>query len=112
MLVLVHPVGAALSIDMLGLAPNELAWGSLWSITPVVVTLIMMLVVTREGYSKEGWKSLGLHRPGLSVWWIAFGVAFLMSLIASIVVWATPPASFVSPDGGLEIGRASCRERV
>ena len=100
-LVLVLAVGAASSINVLGLGSNELAWGSLWSITPVVATVIMLLVVTREGYSKEGWKSLGLHRPGLSVWWIAFGVTFLMSLAASVVVWATPLASFVLPEGGL-----------
>jgi hypothetical protein len=87
-LVLLLAVGAALSINMLGLASNEIVWGSVWSITPVVATLIMLLVVTREGYSEEGWKSLGLHRLGLSVWWIAIGLTFLMSLIASIIVWA------------------------
>src|ERR671917_91862 len=101
MLVIVLAVGAALSINVLGLASNELAWGSLWSITPFVATVIMLLVVTREGYSKEAWKSLGLHRLGLSVWWIAFGATFLMSLAASVVVWATPLASFVLPEGGL-----------
>jgi membrane protease YdiL (CAAX protease family) len=71
------------------------------SITPLVATLIMLLVVTREGYSREGWKSLGLHRLGLNVWWIAIGLTFLMSLIASIIVWATPLASFVLPEGGI-----------
>jgi uncharacterized protein len=100
-LVLLLAVGAALSINMLGLASSELMWGSLWSITPVVAVLIMLLVVTREGYSRVGWKSLGLHRLGLSVWWIAIGLTFLMSLIASIIVWATPLASFVLPEGGI-----------
>jgi len=61
----------------------------------------MLLVVTREGYSKEGWKSLGLHRLGLSVWWIAFGVTLLITVAASAIVWATPLASFVVPEGGL-----------
>jgi uncharacterized protein len=100
-LVLCLAVGAALSINMLGLGSNELMWGTLWSITPVVATLIMLLVVTREGYSREGWKSLGLHRLGLSVWWIAIGLTFLMSLIASIIVWATPLASFILPESGI-----------
>jgi hypothetical protein len=68
-----------------------------------VATLIMPLVVTRDGYSREGWKSLGLHRLGLNVWWIAFGMIFLASLVASIVVWATPLASFVLPEGGIYI---------
>ena len=100
-LVLSLAVVAALSINLLGLASSELMWGSLWSITPVVATLIMLLVVTRDGYSREGWKSLGLHRLGLNVWWIAFGLTFLMSLIASIIVWATPLASFVLPESGI-----------
>ena len=54
-----------------------------------------------EGYSKEGWKSLGLHRLGLNVWWIAFGVTLLITVAASAVVWATPLASFVVPEGGI-----------
>ncbi len=56
---------------MLDLGSNMLMWASVWAITPVVATLIMLLVVTRDGYSREGWKSLGLHRLGLNVWWIA-----------------------------------------
>jgi membrane protease YdiL (CAAX protease family) len=73
----------------------------LWMCTPTVATLIMLLVVTREGYSKEGWKSLGLHRLGLNVWWIAFGVTLLITVAASAIVWATPLASFVMPEGGI-----------
>ena len=61
----------------------------------------MLLVVTRDGYSREGWKSLGLHRLGLSVWWIAFGVTLLITIAASAVVWATPLASLALPEGGL-----------
>ncbi len=74
---------------------------SLWSITPTVAALIMLLVVTRDGYSREGWKSLGLHRLGLNVWWIAFGGTLLITVAASAVVWATPLASFVVPEGGI-----------
>jgi uncharacterized protein len=69
--------------------------------TPTVATLVMLLAVTREGYSKEGWKSLGLHRLGLNVWWIAFGVTLFITVAASAVVWATPLASFVLPEGGI-----------
>jgi membrane protease YdiL (CAAX protease family) len=74
---------------------------SVWSITPTLATLIMLLVVTQDGYSKEVWKSLGLHRLGLSVWWIAFGVTLLITIAASAVVWSTPLASFALPEGGL-----------
>src|SRR3712207_822875 len=134
-LVLCMSVGTALLIRFLGLSPGPGMW-SLWSITPTVATLIMLLMVTREGYSKEGWKSLGLHRLGLNVWWIAIGGTLLITVAASAIVWATPLASFVVPEDGIidpilgflimvalfaltfvlgeeiEIGRASCRERV
>jgi membrane protease YdiL (CAAX protease family) len=103
-LVLCLAVGDALLLRVLDLSQNTLTGtlglGALWMCTPTVATLIMLLVVTREGYSKEGWKSLGLHRLGLSVWWIAFGVTLLVTVVASAIVWATPLASFVLPEGG------------
>jgi membrane protease YdiL (CAAX protease family) len=93
-------VGAALLIRFLDLTPSMGMW-ILWSITPTAAALIMLLVVTRDGYSREGWKSLGLHRLGLSVWWIAFGGTLLITVAASAVVWATPLASFIMPVGGI-----------
>jgi uncharacterized protein len=99
-LVLCMAVGAALLIRMLGLTPGY-AMFALWMSTPTVATLVMLLVVTREGYSKEGWKSLGLHRLGLNVWWIAFGATLLITVAASAVVWATPLASFTMPESGI-----------
>src|SRR3712207_6653567 len=92
--------GVALLIRFLELSPNMGMW-VLWSCTPTVAALIMLLVVSREGYTKEGWKVLGLHRLGLSVWWIAFGLTLLITVAASAIVWATPLASFVAPEGGI-----------
>src|SRR5215207_4584997 len=99
-LVLCLSVGAALLIRFLEL-PQGYVMFTIWSFTPTVAALIMLLVVTREGYSKEGWKSLGLHRLGLNVWWIAFGVTLLITVAASAIVWSTPLASFVVPEGGI-----------
>ena len=99
-LVLCMAVGAALLIRILEIPPG-FAMFALWMSTPTVATLIMLLVVTREGYSREGWKSLGLHRFGLNVWWIAFGLTLLITVAASAIVWATPLASFVVPEGGI-----------
>ena len=99
-LVLVLATGVALTIRLLELSPNLGMW-ILWSCTPTVTALIMLLVVTREGYSKDGWKVLGLHRLGLRVWWIAFGLTLLITVAASAVVWATPLASFVVPQNGI-----------
>src|SRR5215211_6230345 len=99
-LVLCLSLGAALVIRFLELPPGLAMW-TLWSITPTVAALLMLLVVTRDGYSREGWKSLGLHRLGLSVWWIAFGATLLITVAASAIVWATPLASFIMPEGGI-----------
>ena len=99
-LVLCLSLGAALVIRFLELPPGLAMW-TLWSITPTVAALIMLLVVTRDGYSKGGWQSLGLHRLGLNVWWIAFGATLLITVAASAVVWATPLASFTMPEGGI-----------
>jgi hypothetical protein len=52
-LVLIMATGVALLIRLLELAPSAGMW-VLWSCTPTVATLIMLLVVTREGYSREG----------------------------------------------------------
>jgi membrane protease YdiL (CAAX protease family) len=99
-LVLLLALGAALLIATLGITPGLGMW-VLWSITPTVAALAMLLVVTREGYSWDDWKVLGLHRPGLSAWWIAFGGTLLITVAASAVVWATPLASFIVPEGGI-----------
>jgi len=100
-LVLVLAVAAALVINATGLDSNLFAWGAVWSITPVLATVIMLLVVTREGYSREGWKSLALHRLGLRVWWIAFFGTFWITVVATAAVWATPLASVTTPTGGV-----------
>ena len=99
-LVLFMATGVAMLIRILDLTGGMGMW-VLWSSTPTVAALIMLLIVTREGYSREGWKVLGLHRLGLSVWWIAFGVVLLITVAASAIVWATPLASFVMPEGGI-----------
>jgi uncharacterized protein len=99
-LVLLMATGVALTIRFLEFAPNAGMW-VLWSCTPTVAALLMLLVVTREGYSREGWRVLGLHRLGLNVWWIAFGLTLLITVAASAVVWATPLASFVAPEDGI-----------
>jgi membrane protease YdiL (CAAX protease family) len=99
-LVLIMATGVALAIRIFELTPGAGMW-VLWSCTPTVMALLMLLVLTREGYSREGWKVLGLHRLGLGVWWIAFGLTLLITVAASAIVWATPLASFVVPEDGI-----------
>ena len=99
-LVLILAVAAALAINALGLASNEFAWGAVWSITPALATVIMLLVVTRDGYTRKGWRSLGLGRLGLRMWPIAFFGTLAITVAATATVWATPLASVTVPAGG------------
>src|SRR5215208_7093252 len=70
----------------------------LYMTTPTLAVLIMLLVVTPDGYTREGWKVLGLHRLGLKAWSIAFLAPLLVGVVATAIVWATPLAKFVMPD--------------
>jgi membrane protease YdiL (CAAX protease family) len=78
---------------------------------PTVATLLMLLVVTPDGYSRAGWATLGLHRPGLKVWPVAVLGPLLVLGAAYGLVWSTGIAAFVPPAGldaaGWVVGLAS-----
>ena len=84
-LVLLMALVAALVIRALGIT-SGFAGFAFYMGTPAVAVLIMLLVVTRDGYSREGWKSLGLHRLGLKAWWITFLLPLGVSVVATAVV--------------------------
>ena len=42
--------------------------------TPLLSVLVMLIVVTRDGYTRDGRRALGLHRAGLAMWSIALYV--------------------------------------
>jgi uncharacterized protein len=97
-LVLLLALAAALLIRALGITSESLGVGLIYMCTPTLAVLLMLLVITRDGYSREGWKILGLHRLGLKAWWIAFLAPLLVGVVATAIVWATPLAKFVMPD--------------
>jgi membrane protease YdiL (CAAX protease family) len=70
------------------------------TITPVLSVLIMMLVVTRDGYSRAGWATIGLHRlGGLRYWALALlGPVVLMGVLYGLA-WVSPVGQFVVADG-------------
>jgi uncharacterized protein len=70
-LVLLLALAAALLIRLLDITGGFSAV-LLYMSTPTLAVLVMLVVVTRDGYTIEGWKVLGLHRLGLKAWWIAF----------------------------------------
>ena len=66
-LVLLMALVAALVIRALGITSGFVA-AALYTFTPAEAALIMLLIVTRDGFSRESWKVVGLHRLGLNVW--------------------------------------------
>jgi uncharacterized protein len=95
-LVLLMALTVALYVRVLGItSESAAAW---YMFTPTLVMLIMLLIVTRDGYAKEGWKILGLHLLGLKAWWIAILAPVLVGVLATAMVWVTPLAVFVVPD--------------
>ena len=62
--------------------------------------VLTMLIITGNGFSREGWKSLGLHRVGLKGWSVALLLPLGVGVVATAVVWAAPLASFVVPEAG------------
>ena len=75
----------------------------LWTATPVLATLLMMLVITRDGRSKDGWRLLGLHRLGARWWGVAFILSLLVSVVATVLVVLLGFASFVAPDNPFDL---------
>jgi membrane protease YdiL (CAAX protease family) len=94
-------VTAALVIRLADIT-SELAAMTLWMSTPTLAALIMMLVVTKDGWRREGWRILGLRRSRRRTWPLAFGIALAASLAASAAVWASPLAGFYFPNDGVD----------
>ena len=58
-------------------------------LTPLTAVLLMLLVVTREGYTRAGWQVLGLHRRGLRRWGLAVLGPLLVLSCTYGIVWRT-----------------------
>lgn len=71
--------------------------GILNMLTPLLAVLMMLLVVTRDGYGKAGWQGLGLHRAGLRSWGMALGAPLLVLSITYSIVWLTGIGRLVWP---------------
>ncbi len=62
----------------------------------------MMFLITHDGRTRAGLELLGVHRLGVRLWWIAILGSFSISLLASVLAWASPFASFATPDRPLD----------
>jgi membrane protease YdiL (CAAX protease family) len=65
---------------------------------PLAAVSLMLLVFTRDGYSKDGWRALGLHRSGMDQWALALSVPLAVLGLAYGVVWVSGVAAVVIPD--------------
>jgi membrane protease YdiL (CAAX protease family) len=68
-------------------------------LTSIVSVLIMMLIITREGWSKEGWRSLGLFTAGFKGWWAAFLFPAAVLVICNAILIVMGLASLHGPGG-------------
>ncbi|QGQ96552.1 CPBP family intramembrane metalloprotease [Paenibacillus psychroresistens] len=66
-------------------------------ISPMFVALIMMLVITREGYTKAGWKTLGIHKLGLRTWLFALLAPLVILAIGYVIVLGLGTAKLIEP---------------
>src|SRR5205823_8574973 len=66
---------------------------------PAVSVLLMLLVITRDGYSRAGWASLGLHPLGVKAWPLAVLAPLTVLGVAYGIVWASGIATFMPPAG-------------
>lgn len=69
-------------------------------LTPLASVLIMMLLVTRKGWSKEGWRSLGVFTAGLRGWWVAILFPTAVLIVCDAALFASGLASFDMPETG------------
>jgi membrane protease YdiL (CAAX protease family) len=69
--------------------------------TPLFAALLLLLVVTRDGYGKAGWTALGLGHAGFRAWGLALLLPFLILGFGYSVIWLTGIASFALPAGGV-----------
>lgn len=81
------------------LCTTRIAGGLVLAISPLLVTLLMMLVVTRDGWSRDGWRRLGLGRLGLRSWPAALAATAGVSVLAAALVVVTGAARFGTPHG-------------
>lgn len=73
---------------LISLTTARIAGGLILAVSPLLMTLLMMFVLTRDGYSRDGWRAIGITRLGLR-WW---PVTLLATAGVSAIAYATAVA--------------------
>lgn len=94
--------GLVLLLAVLFALLNSPVFLALYMFIPAFATLIMLFVVTGEGYTKSGLAQLGLHRLGLRYWPLAILLPIPVLLAGYWLVWTIDPASYQSFPGGIK----------
>ncbi|MFI1991630.1 lysostaphin resistance A-like protein [Actinoplanes sp. NPDC020271] len=81
------------------LATARVLGGLILALSPLLVTLVMLLVVTRDGWTRDGRRRLGTGRLGLRDWPVALATTAGVSLLAAAGVVVCGSAHFVTPGG-------------
>jgi membrane protease YdiL (CAAX protease family) len=66
-------------------------------LTPLLATVLMLFVLTRDGYAKDGRFSLGLRRSGWRTWGLALLLPLLVLAASYGLAWLTSIAPLVAP---------------
>lgn len=80
--------------------------GSLGEVTPLLtmltpaVAVVVMLVLTREGFGRPALKSLGLTSAGLRGWWLAILAPVAILVVSYAILVATGLATFAVAETG------------
>lgn len=64
---------------------------------PTIATVLMLLVLSRDGYNRNGWAGLGLHRSGIRYWPVAILGPLLVGLFAVAATVLIGQASIAWP---------------
>src|SRR5215212_2686743 len=94
---LFYLIAFGLAVLVAALAPwlGDVSFLSMF--TPMTAVLLMLFVVTREGYTRAGWQTLGLHRLGWRSWALAVLGPLLVLSCTYGLVWSTGIGLFVLP---------------
>jgi uncharacterized protein len=86
-------------VTLARIMPNGEAAAVFAMLTPVLAVLIMQLVVTRDGWRRGGWSSLGLGRLGTRMWPVAVALPLGILLVSESIVRLTGLTAWHLPSG-------------
>ncbi|MGW6425518.1 CPBP family intramembrane glutamic endopeptidase [Nocardia sp. NPDC055053] len=84
---------------VVSLCTANIAEGLILAFSPLLVVLVMLLVLTREGYTRDGWRRLGMGKLGLRYWPLTLIATTGVSVLAAVGVVVSGVASFIAPSG-------------